>query len=315
MDSRRTNPVRAARSPPIRDETDDSDGIISEASQASEDSSFFSPSESERGCPTCRKVPTDSLRLYPDTFKCPICLTEEVTNVFAFVPCGHCICGDCKNMWMPCTTSPLPNISNLNISNTSSEGNRGGASVRRGRPLMSPYERSAASTRQRKQTILTSIENWQFNNGIIMDTIFYCDIPETFQSPDEEPREVFRQRLTDVMNTEENGDFGEENSWVISLKRVSVHFEGDNPLEFVNYTITKNYDNLKLSLKIPSIKGLKHLPDVFGCILNKWSTSDYEELEIEQIPTRAECIDYFANSINIDNVTMGEELVDPSFLE
>ena len=214
-------------------------------------------------------------------------------------------------MWMPCTTSPLPNISNLNISNTSGEGNRGAASVRRGRPLMSPCERSAASTRQRKQTILTSIENWQFNNGLIMDTIFYCDIPETFQSPDEEPREVFRQRLTDVMNTEENGDFGEENSWVISLLRVSVHFEGDNPLEFVNYTITKNYDSLKLSLKIPSIKGLKH-DDVLGCI----TTSDYDELEIEPIPTRTECIDYFANSINLDHViTMGEELVDPSFLE
>jgi len=30
MDSRRTNPHRAARSPPVRDETDDSDEIISD---------------------------------------------------------------------------------------------------------------------------------------------------------------------------------------------------------------------------------------------------------------------------------------------
>jgi hypothetical protein len=38
-----------------------------------------------------------------------------------------------------------------------------------------------------------------------------------------------------------------------TLFRVSVHFEGDNPLEFLNYIIAKNYDIIKLSL-IPCIK-------------------------------------------------------------
>jgi len=309
MSSRRTNPPRATRSPAPRDETDESDGHESDLSYASDDSSFFSPSENQRGCPTCRKIPTDFLRLYPDSFKCPICLTEEVTNVFAFVPCGHCICGDCKNMWIPHdTSSPLQDMANLNISNTSN--NQGSASGRRGRPLMSPHERSAASTRQRKNIIMTSIENWQFNNGIVLDTIFYCDIPETFQSPDGEPREVFRQRLTDATNTEENGDFGDENnSWVNALHRISVHFEGDNPLEFVDYIITIPSGCFNLSLKIPCVKGLKD-KDV---IQYARSEAIFENITFE-VPSRDERTSYFVNSIltNEDEtiVQSGEELVD-----
>jgi len=311
MTSRRTNPPRAARSPAARDETD-SGGFNSDASVASDDSSFFSPSENQRGCPTCRKVPTDSLRLFPDTFKCPICLTEEVANVFAFVPCGHCICGDCKNSWMSVNaTSSLPDMANLNISNTSSQG---AASGRRGRPLMSPHERSAASTRQRKQIILNSIENWQFNNGLILDTIFYCDIPETFESPDEEPREVFRQRLTDAMNTEENGDFGyEHNSWVYALLRVSVHFQGDNPLECVNYTITIPSGCFNLSLTMPLIKGLKD-KDVILCAYLE-AQAESANIEIGELPSQDQRKSYFINNILTTEgatVTSGQELVNVS---
>jgi hypothetical protein len=309
MSSRRTNPPRAARSPAPRDETDESDGQESDLSYASDDSPFFSPSENQRGCPTCREIPTDFLRLYPDSFKCPICLTEEVLNVFAFVPCGHCICGHCKNMWIPCNTpSPLRDMANLNISNTSN--NQGAASGRRGRPLMSPHERSAASTRQRKNIILTSIENWQFNNGIILDTIFYCDILETFQSPDGEPREVFRARLTDAMNTEENGDFGyEHNSWVYALLRVSVHFQGDNPLECVNYTITIPSGCFNLSLTMPLIKGLKD-KDVILCAYLEAQSGN---IEVGELPSQNERTSYFTNNILTSNesiVRSGEELVD-----
>ena len=316
METRRINPHRAARTPPIRDETDDSDGIISEASQESGDSSFFSPSESERGCPTCRKVPTDFLRLFPDTFKCPICLTEEVRNVFAFVPCGHCICGNCKDMWLPPnTSSSLPDMANLNISNTSDASNtnsQGAASGRRGRPLMSPHERSAASTRQRKQIILNSIENWQFNNGLILDTIFYCDIPETFESPDEEPREVFRQRLADVMNTEENDDLGyEHNPWVYALLRVSVHFQGDNPLECVNYTITIPSGCFNLSLTMPLIKGLKD-KDVILCAYHE---AESVNIEIGESPSQDQRKSYFIDNILTTEgtiVSSGQELVNVS---
>ena len=313
MSSRRTNPPRAARSPAVRDEeTDESEGHDGHESDASDDSSFFSPSENQRGCPTCRKLPTDSLRLYPDTFKCPICLTEEVTNVFAFVPCGHCICGSCKDMWIPSnTSSPLSDMANLNISNTSNtNNNQGAASGRRGRPLMSPHERSAASTRQRKQIILNSIENLQFNNGIILDTIFYCDIPETFESPDEEPREVFRQRLADVMNTECYEYFGyEHNSWVYALLRVSVHFQGDNPLECVNYTITLPSGCFNLSLTIPLIKGLKD-KDVIQCACLEAESGN---IEIGVLPSQNERTTYFVNNILTCDETIvqsGEELVD-----
>ena len=302
----RVNPVRATR--PQNAMIDASNSENSDYTEESEPSPFFSPPEGDRGCPTCRTVPTNSMRLFPDAFKCPVCLTEDISNVFALVPCGHCLCGDCRSKWMPDANagSPrLPDVANLNISN------QGAASGRRGRPLMSPHERNANSTRQRKGIIIRAIENWEFNNGIILDAIFYCDIPETFQSPDEEPREVFRQRLTDAMNTEENGDFDrDDNSWVHALHRLSIHFEGQNPLEFVNYTITTGYGGVGISLTIPLVKGLQH-KDVLGSI----TEDDYELIQIGEPPSRDECISYFANNIisdsNID-VSEGEDIVDPS---
>lgn len=318
----RVNPVRATR--PQNAMIDASNSENSDNTEESEPSPFFSPPEEDRGCPTCRKVPINSLRLFPDDFKCPVCLTEDTSNVFALVPCGHCLCGDCRSRWMPDTNvgSPrLPDVANLNISN------QGAASGRRGRPLMSPHERNANSTRQRKGIIMKAIENWEFNNGIILDAIFYCDIPETFQSPDEEPREVFRQRLTDAMNTEENGDFDrDDNSWVHALHRLSVHFDGQNPLEFVNYTITtSHYHNggIGISLTIPLVKGLQD-KDVLGSI----TEDDYDLITIHDLryistipiigepPSRDECISYFANNIMYRTcptfVTEGEDLVDPS---
>jgi hypothetical protein len=145
-----------------------------------------------------------------------------------------------------------------------------------------------------------------------MDTIFYCDISETFQSPDEEPREVFRQRLTDVCNTEENGNFGDENnSWVNALHRVSVHFEGDNPLEFVNYTITIPSGCFNLSLTMPLVKGLKD-KDV---IHYARGAAIFENITFE-VPSHEERVSYFVNSLSTNReetvVGSGQELVDPS---
>lgn len=317
--ARRSNPPRAARSPNVmnsarytRDESDASDASDSDGSGASP---FFSPREEERGCPTCRKVPTNTLRLFPDAciFKCPVCMTEEVLNVFAFVPCGHCLCEDCMSRWMPNPgASSPPDIANMNLSNNQGGAVAGAASGRRGRPLMSPHERNSDSTRRRKQTILTSIENWDFNNGIVTDAIFYCDIPETFESPDEEPREVFRQRLADAVNTQANRSFGIEdiNTWVYALQRLSLYFEGDNPLEFVNYTITMRYGSINISLTIRNIKGLKP-KDVITSI----TEDDYNKVEIGEPPSRDECIRYFANNILsfTDEVVVisGQELVNP----
>ena len=287
--TRRTNPTRAARSPNTI--IDSSDSEESGASEESHQSSFFSPADENRGCPICRDVPTYSLRIFPDVFKCSVCLSEDISLVFAFVPCGHCLCGDCKNSWMISTESTLsllPDIANLNISD-----NQVAASGRRGRPLMSPHERSAESTRRRKKTIITAVENWQFNNGIVLDGIFYCDIPETFESPDEEPREVFRQRLTDAMNTEANGDFEcNDNSWVIALIRLSAHFEGENPLEFVRYTISMQYGDRYLTLTVGTVKGLKD-KDLIASL----TENDYEEVKILDPTSQEDRTKYFANCI------------------
>lgn len=282
----RRNPERSTRSPEVvRDISDSED---EEDNGAGVDQVRGSPpSSQERGCPTCRDVPTNILRIFPDVFRCPVCMTEDDTHVFVFTPCGHCLCGDCKLRWIPNSIqSPLPDMANLNIAN-----DQGPSSGRRGRPVMSPQARGPDSTRRRKQTIMTAIENWEFNNAIVMDTIFYCDISETFESPDQEPREVFRQRLANAMNTEENGDSGEVNSWVRALHRVSVHFDGDNPLEIVNYTLTMLYGGINLTLTVPLVKGLKR-HDVIVSL----SESDYDNIEIGAPPTRGECVAYFVSN-------------------
>jgi len=49
----------------------------------------------------------------------------------------------------------------------------------------------------------------------------------------------------------------ENNLWVNALYRISVHFEGDNPLKFVNYIITIPSRCFNLSLKNLYVKGLK----------------------------------------------------------
>ena len=259
-------------------------------SDGSESSSFFSPSREERGCPTCRKVPIDFLRLYPDVFTCTVCSSEDVANVFALIPCGHCLCGNCKDRWVSDPRSPqIPDISNLNISN-----NRGAAgatgSGRRGRPLTSPLQRTGDATRRRKAVIIAAIENDEINNGVITDAIFYCDIPETFQSPDEEPREVFRIRLMDAVNTQYDND-DKTKSWVIALRNLSIQFDGDNPLKFVEYTLSMMYSNgTNISLRIPRIKGLNDR-DVIESIDN------YENIEIGYPPSLEEYRNYFISNI------------------
>jgi hypothetical protein len=294
----RRNPERSTRSPEIvRDISESEEGEYGE-----DNDDGFHLSNQERGCPTCRNVPTNTLRIFPDVFRCPVCMTEDETHVYVFLPCGHCLCNDCKQRWIPDSIHvPLPDVANLNIADQSP------ASGRRGRPVMSPQARGPDSTRRRKQAIITAIENREFNNAIVMDTIFYCDIPETFNSPDQEPREVFRQRLANAMNTEENGNNGEEdNSWVHALHRVSVHFEGDNPLEIVNYTLTMLYGGINLTLTLPLVKGLKRC-DIIGCI----TKSDYDNsLVIGALPTRDECIAYFASNKNETIIDEGTELID-----
>jgi len=142
-------------------------------------SPFFSPPEEERGCPICRKVPTDFLRLFPEIFSCTVCLSDDVTNVFALISCGHCLCGNCKDIWVPNPGSPrLPDISYLNISN-----NQRASGGRRGRPLTSPYQRNADATRRRKAIIMAAIESGEINNGIITDAIFTVTYMGLFSLP------------------------------------------------------------------------------------------------------------------------------------
>lgn len=289
MSGRRTNPSRNARSPGALIDMSDIEGSNSDGS---DDSPFFSPGEEDRGCPTCRKVPTSSLRLFPDAFKCPVCMTEDILNVFALSPCGHCLCGDCKDKWMPGTKKDesLPDIANMNMSD-----NQGAASGRRGRPLMSPHERNANSTRQRKNIIIKAIENWEFNNGVITDAIFYCDISETFQSPDEEPREVFRVRLKDAVNSGNRDFLGNDDSWVIALQNVCLEYDGNSPLQFKDYKIELKYHCFTLSIRINRIKGLKK-SDLIESI-----GDEFENIEISE-PARGEYVHYFLSNLETCNV-------------
>jgi hypothetical protein len=296
--------TRSSRAAGARDE-DNSDG--------SEASSFFSPSREERGCPTCRKVPTDFLRLYPEIFLCTVCSSEDAANVFALIPCGHCLCGNCKDRWVSDPRSPqIPDISNLNISNNQGAAGASG-SGRRGRPLTSPLQRTGDATRRRKAVIITAIENDEINNGVITDAIFYCDIPGTFQSPDEEPREVFRIRLMEAVNTHYDNDYDRTKSWVLALQRLSMQFDGVNPLNFAEYTVSMVYNNgTNISLRIPRIKGLND-KDVIESIDN------YENIEIGYPPSLEEYRNYFvSNTLTVIdaavpdvavNVVEGDEIV------
>ena len=138
--------------------------------------------------------------------------------------------------------------------------------------------------------IIAAIENDEINNGVITDAIFYCDIPETFQSPDEEPREVFRIRLMDAVNTQYDND-DKTKSWVIALRNLSIQFDGDNPLKFVEYTLSMMYSNgTNISLRIPRIKGLNDR-DVIESIDN------YENIEIGYPPSLEEYRNYFISNI------------------
>lgn len=224
----RSNPPRAARPRGSLEEAAASESDPSEILSSSS-SSFFVPVENNRVCPCCRTKPTAFLRIFPDLMRCPICMSGDIVNAIAFIPCGHCFCCSCFTSWVP--NIPIPNSSfppvanlfaNLQIDQDQelSEDDEAGAPIeRRGRPLLHPSQRNKSTTVARKNLLLQMIGEGKINEGAVNDVVFYCDIQESFTSPDAEHRSDFRKRIVNAVNR--TGDFSYE-SWVLALCRLNV---------------------------------------------------------------------------------------------
>jgi len=307
----RANPPRAARPSGSLLEFSDADEESSRGSR--EESPFFTPSDANRGCPTCRKIPSGTLRIFPEVFKCPVCLSDEIVDVYVFVNCGHCICLDCKDMWLPDTTQDdtdiLQNIGSMTLTDDESPDESPVAtstpSRQRGRPLTSPSLRTAEATRRRKYKILTSIENWKFNNGMIVDAIFYCDVVKMFESPDGETRDEFRSRLCFAVNVGSRlGTTMYGRGWVGALSLISTSCVGVNPLKFSNYVITIMYvqDDTQLSLSLVRIKGLSSSE-----LIDSFNIEDEKNIKHESGDTSPEHVSYFLDNFCSPSTKILEE--------
>lgn len=136
-------------------------------------------------------------------------------------------------------------LSNLHIDNQNQHVER------RGRPLHHPSIRNKSATVARKYIILQMISQSNFNTGVVNDIIFYCDVPETFSSPDYEDRNVFRGRMLDTVNVSRDSTF---HSWVLALGYI-VSMSRNSDL-FVQYDVVVPAQ-LDITLRVTRIRGLR----------------------------------------------------------